>query len=279
MIIAQITDLHIGFPAKPGDPQNDLRLTETLDVIASLNPRPDLILATGDLTNDGHPEQYERLLELVADCDIPIHWMIGNHDQRAPMRAAFNIPDEGNDFVSSVLEFDDLRLVLLDSHGPGLHGGGFGADQADWLDRQLAARPDTATILAIHHSPIFTGISWMPVSNGNGWETRLSEAVAPHKQVKKLICGHVHRSVDAMWNDVPVAVCSSTAPQLAVNLTPIDADAPDERPLVVNEAPAFAIHIWNGSYLMTHHMRTDHNNTLVKFEPFMQHTIAEAMDH
>ena len=69
MIIAQITDLHIGFPAKPGDPQNDQRLTETLDAIKALKPRPDLILATGDLTNDGYPEQYERLLELFADCD------------------------------------------------------------------------------------------------------------------------------------------------------------------------------------------------------------------
>jgi len=54
MLIAQITDIHLGFdPANP-DEFNRLRLDATLAALAELEPRPDLLLVTGEAALSGH---------------------------------------------------------------------------------------------------------------------------------------------------------------------------------------------------------------------------------
>ena len=82
MIIAQLSDTHV----LERDEQNFVDNNASLaSIVASLNaeaPRPDLVLATGDLTNWGYPGQYEILAELLADLEIPLLPLMGNHDDR-----------------------------------------------------------------------------------------------------------------------------------------------------------------------------------------------------
>ena len=62
MLIAQITDVHLGF--EPGNPDelNRQRLDRTLRTLVEMVPRPDLLLATGDLADPGDDsESYARL--------------------------------------------------------------------------------------------------------------------------------------------------------------------------------------------------------------------------
>ena len=277
MIIAQITDLHIGAPEAGNSPDNGLRLVQVLDAIKTLEPQPDMVIATGDLTQDGRPEQYRKLKSLIASFPIPIHWMLGNHDDKTAFQTVFETSNAAASSISSVIETDTLRIIMLDSHGTGRHAGYFDTAQASWLDKTLTEKPDTPTLIAIHHPPIFAGIEWMPVNNQNGWETELAKAVAPHRQVIKLICGHLHRPADAMWRGLPVTICSSTSPQLALDLRKIDPARPDGRALMVDEAPAFAIHIWTGNSLISHHLRTDHSNTLIDYTPASQAMVAESI--
>ena len=53
MLIAQITDIHLGFD--PDDPAefNRRRLDQVLERLCKMEPQPDLLLATGDLTDKG----------------------------------------------------------------------------------------------------------------------------------------------------------------------------------------------------------------------------------
>ena len=279
LIIAQITDLHIGAPATGRSPDNGPRLVQVLDAIKNLQPPPDMVIATGDLTQDGRPEQYRDLKSLTANFPIPIHWMLGNHDDKAAFDSVFAAPSVCENRLSSVIETETLRSILLDSCGAGRHAGHFDAAQASWLDKTLAEKPDTPTLIAIHHPPIFTGIDWMPVNNQNGWETELAKAIAPHRQIIKLICGHLHRPADAMWNRLPVTICSSTSPQLALDLRKIDPAHPDGRALMVDEAPAFAVHIWTGTSLISHHMRTDHSNTLIDYTSSSQGMVVASINN
>src|SRR3546814_12082306 len=76
-----------------------------------------------------------------------------------------------------------------------------------------------------------------------------TEVVRRHDQVRGLICGHLHRAVTVAWEGRTIAICSSTAPQVSLDLRPIDADAPDDRPMIVAEDPAYAPHRWNGREL------------------------------
>ena len=72
MLIAQITDVHLGF--EPGNPDelNRKRLDCALRTLAEMVPRPDLLLATGDLADTGDDfESYARLKEAVGGPALP----------------------------------------------------------------------------------------------------------------------------------------------------------------------------------------------------------------
>ena len=66
MLIAQITDIHIGFDKGNPDEHNMVRLRAVLGHLVNGPNRPDLLLLSGDLTEDGAPADYARLAEAVA---------------------------------------------------------------------------------------------------------------------------------------------------------------------------------------------------------------------
>ncbi|MEC7898517.1 MAG: metallophosphoesterase, partial [Actinomycetota bacterium] len=82
MLIAQISDLHIrdhmGMFGELVDTSETLR--KAVQLLNSLEPQPDVILATGDLTDDGTAEQYSQLLEIINHLNAPVLPLPGNHD-------------------------------------------------------------------------------------------------------------------------------------------------------------------------------------------------------
>ena len=52
MLIAQITDIHLGFDRDDPDEFNRRRLDAVLEALTGMTPRPDLLLATGDLVEE-----------------------------------------------------------------------------------------------------------------------------------------------------------------------------------------------------------------------------------
>src|SRR5690349_4402506 len=89
MIIAQITDFHArppGIRAYGGIDTNAM-LEAAVAAIAELDPRPDCVLATGDLTDCGLPEEYEVVDHALSALPMPSFMIPGNHDRRDVMRA------------------------------------------------------------------------------------------------------------------------------------------------------------------------------------------------
>ena len=64
-------------------------LREAVEHVNRLDPQPDLVLLTGDLVNEGRPEEYEHLRELLEPLRAPYHLVPGNHDLTDELRAAF----------------------------------------------------------------------------------------------------------------------------------------------------------------------------------------------
>ena len=118
MLLVQLSDPHIV-------PKGELLLREidtarflreAIEHVNRLDPQPDLVLLTGDLVNEGHPEEYEHLRELLGALRAPFHLVPGNHDLTAVLRDTF--PDHvhgevGRSFVSTV----DLRIGRLQDGG------------------------------------------------------------------------------------------------------------------------------------------------------------------
>lgn len=270
MLIAQITDIHLGFDPADPDEYNRRRLDKVLDRLTHGPNRPDLLIATGDLADHGDADSYARLRDLFARCPFPVWPSVGNHDRRDTFRACFPGLDDGNGFVQYAVDLPELRLITIDTLEEGRHGGAFCARRAAWLDAELAKDRAKPTYIVMHHPPVECGIEWMNTHPGEPWVEGLADVVRRHRQVRGLICGHLHRAVTVAWEGRTIAVCASTAPQVSLDLRPIDAEHPDDRPMIVAEDPGYALHRWNGRELVSFHDRAGAAPTLARYDAGMQ---------
>lgn len=275
MLIAQITDIHIGFdPDNPAE-YNRKRLDEVLDVLIEGPNRPDLLLATGDLTDRGDDDSYRRLATAFSRCPFPVWPSVGNHDLRDAFHARFPGFDDGNGFVQYTIELPELRLVTIDTLEEGRHGGAFCPQRAAWLDAELSKDMVKPTYVVMHHPPVESGIEWMNTDPHEPWVASFTDVVRRHPQVRGLICGHLHRSVTVAWEGRTVAICSSTAPQVSLDLRPIDENRPDDRPMIVAEDPAYALHRWNGRELVSFYDHAGAHTMLAKYDERLQPLVRE----
>ena len=161
MLIAQISDLHIAeagnFMRKFVDA--NAKLAAAVDYLNAMQLRPDVVIATGDLTDHGRPEQYELLAAILDELDVPLLLIPGNHDEREPFRDAFAathpyLPREGP--IQYVIDDYDVRLIAVDTTRVDHHDGEVDDERLAWLDRTLAQRPDDPTVVFLHHPPFTT---------------------------------------------------------------------------------------------------------------------------
>jgi 3',5'-cyclic AMP phosphodiesterase CpdA len=271
MLIAQITDIHLGF--EPNNPAefNRKRLDQTLRHLADLKPRPDLLLVTGDLADTGDDSvSYKRLRGALAHFPIPSYFCLGNHDSRPAFRRYFPEVPQADGFIQYALDDHPLRILVLDTLEDGRHGGGFCEVRAAWLAARLAEAPERPTLVALHHPPIDTGLSWMSESEDAGWIRRLHAIVSARTNIVGLVAGHLHRPITARWAGTTISVCASIAPGVALDLLPIDKDKPDGRPMIVADPPGYALHLWTGTTLISHQDTADDHTVLARFEPALQ---------
>lgn len=279
MLIAQITDIHIGFDSGNPDEYNQQRLDLVMQRLAGGPNTPDLLLATGDLTDQGDEQSYERLRDVFAAYPWPVLPCVGNHDVRSAFVAVFPGFADRSGFIQYDRLFADFRLIVIDTLEEGRHGGAFCEVRAGWLKSRLAEQQHLPTYIVMHHPPFDSGLDWMTTVPTEPWVQRFTDAIADAPQLQGLISGHLHRSMTAQWNGLTAVVCSSTAPQVAFDLRPIEASHPDGRAMIVAEDPAYAIHHWNGAQLVSHFDRVAEQEVLAWYNSQMhdlvEHLISE----
>src|SRR6478609_8942836 len=128
MLIAQLSDLHV----RPdgvlyqGVADSNAQLAAAIAGLRALEPRPDLMLLSGDLVDEGTPPEYAKLRELLRGVEIPSLVIPGNHDDRDAFRSAFRdhdyLPDTGP-LQYAAGTYGPVRIVALDVTLPGRHHG------------------------------------------------------------------------------------------------------------------------------------------------------------
>lgn len=271
MLVAQITDLHLGFDPGVPDELNRRRLDRTLRRLAEMVPRPDLLLATGDIADNGDDAvSYRAFREAIRDLPFPVHPAMGNHDSRATFLAEFPDTPVADGFIQYAIEGLPVRILVLDTLEVGRHGGGFCELRAAWLTARLDEAPERPTLIVLHHPPIATGLSWMTENPEAAWVRRLRGVVEGRANIVAMIAGHLHRPIVTQWAATTLAVCPATAPQVALDLEPMDPEAPDGRPMIVADQPWFALHYWNGTGLISHFDTAEEHEALATFIPKRQ---------
>jgi 3',5'-cyclic-AMP phosphodiesterase len=250
MLIAQITDLHILPEGKLafGHVDTAACLARAVTALGKLDPRPDLVVATGDLVDAGSAAEYGHLRRVLAPLDLPLFLLPGNHDSRSELVAAFPdhayLPRDG--FLQYSIEDWPLRLIALDTIIHGEDGGRLCEQRLAWLSARLAEQPERPTLIMMHHPPFVTGIAHM---DAMALETpeRFAAIVASHGKVARVICGHVHRSIQSAFAGTIASIAPSTAHQVMLDLTP------DGEARYMLEPPGFHLHLWRPETgLITH---------------------------
>jgi 3',5'-cyclic-AMP phosphodiesterase len=253
MLIAQITDLHMRPPGMAAYrvAETNMMTERAIDALLALQPRPDVVLITGDMTDCGLETEYALLRELLGRLPMPVYMVPGNHDRRDNLKRAFaDWPTISSDpdFVQFVVDDFPVRLIGLDTVIPGESGGMLCERRLDFLARSLSAVPEKPTVIFMHHPPYDCGIVHMDrIRLGQGTE-RLAQLVRSHGHVERILCGHHHRPIEALFGGTIASIAPGVAHQVAFDLREEHAGA------LVLEPPAFRLHRYRPETGIVSHM-------------------------
>ena len=235
-LIAHISDSHVG--VGPEAEAAAEALANAVRAINELDPAPVAVLHTGDIAANGLPEEYERVRELLAPLAMPVHPLMGNHDERETMRSAFaDHPGvaAADGFIQYSTKCGPVTVIACDTHDPEWYGGRLGAERLAWIESELA-RASGPTVLAMHHPPTLTGIYEFDAEIPLAPEDREALAALPH-QPDLIVAGHIHLPIRAMLRRTPVFVSPSVHLQAAFDLTP------GAEVRLVPDPPGYSVHL------------------------------------
>ena len=197
MIIVQLSDLHVGSQFLP-------EVFET--VVKEVNQiNPDVIVITGDLTNEGLMKEYEECKSLLTKFNTQkIISISGNHDYR---NTGYLLFKKFFPFQTINELDDDVVLVTVGTARPDRNEGEVGYRQNLWLERTMKKYKDKVKIVAMHHHLIpipDTGSDQLTVVDAGDI---LRTILDTHVDV--VLCGHKHRPW--AWNFGKLTVVNAGA--------------------------------------------------------------------
>jgi Icc protein len=204
--IATVNDVHFGetecgrlgnaleedlgplFRSEPGEPPYPETMNRAaIAEIRELNP--DVVVAKGDLTNVGLPDEYQAFLDAYGSLGDRMHHVRGNHD-------AMTDPTLDAGDAPYTITLDGVTLAVLDTVIPGLERGQLSHHQVLWLDDLARSTSGPVMVFGHHHvwnldsdhrSEAYFGI------NPDDSEA-LADLVSRHENVVGYFAGHTHRN-------------------------------------------------------------------------------------
>ena len=180
MLLVQISDIHCG----PIFGRETFRAS-----VKEINDMsPDVVLVTGDLTEDGLMSEFKMAAKELGEIKAgKIIYVSGNHDYRSTGYLLFR---EYFPFLQ-VTELEDVVITVLSSARPDRDDGEVGHRQNLWLESTLEKYEDRVKIVAIHHHIIpvpDTGADQITVIDAGDALRSLTKS-----KVDLVLCGHRHR--------------------------------------------------------------------------------------
>lgn len=185
-------------------------LQRVIELVRAQQPQIDVLLATGDLSQDGTLESYQQFRDMTAPIGVPTRWIPGNHDEPQIMADAA----VHSDLLEPVVDIGNWRITLLDSAVPGSVPGYLQDQQLQVLARALSEAPTRHHLVCFHHHPVSIGCAWMePIGLRN--PEALFAVLDRFPQVRAVLWGHVHQEIDRERNGVRLLASPSTCIQFA----------------------------------------------------------------
>ncbi len=229
--LLQVTDCHLF--ARNGDHlmgmDTDASLGSICRAIDRNEPNAAAVLATGDLSQDGSPESYQRLAQHLDGLARPVFWIPGNHDEIEAMRGHLQgqwIRPERSIGAGA------WRIVLLDSTLPGEVHGRVSERELEFMHTSIEASREANVLICLHHQAMNVGSAWIDTKGLLDNETLRTE-IERHDRVRAVVWGHVHQEFQQRENGIEWIATPSTCIQFAPGSAAfaLDAQAPAYRVL------------------------------------------------
>lgn len=206
--IVHLTDLHISHPdlsdaSLKTDTAGTLR--RAIAAINAMQPLPDIVVASGDLTNTGAVSSYLLLKEILADLLPPVVLALGNHDKRAAFAEVFDTGTADAPFIHESVH-GGLHVITLDTLVPGRVAGRLDPDQIAFLDAALSRHPSLPKLVVAHHPPHMDERTLPWASLDRDSSQAFGETISG-RGVVGVLSGHVHLDQVHHWQGVPVITC------------------------------------------------------------------------
>lgn len=175
---------------------------------------PDLVLLTGDLSQDYSLASYERIADTFQDFSCPVVALLGNHDDERVFKRVLsgtNVAIDDQDLVVG-----EWRILLLNSRWSGQVAGRLSEQELLFLETALSQQRTKSTLIFLHHHVLPVGLSWIDsviLTNA----TEFLAIIDRCQQIKAVFSGHVHQESNLIRNNVSFLTTPSTSWQFAQN--------------------------------------------------------------
>jgi 3',5'-cyclic-AMP phosphodiesterase len=203
--LAQLSDTHL---VGDGDPLpfGQDSAASLAAVVEAFPARPDVVVLTGDLADEGSVDAYRRVHALTSGLADELHVVAGNHDDPAAMKAVLGAADD----LRAVPLSSRWTMLLVNSQWLGHGAGRIAPETLAALDEALA-KTRRHVVVSMHHPPVspcddpYCGIVNAPEMLG---------VLDRHPRVRAVLSGHLHRAFDNTRGGIRFLGAPSTCSQL-----------------------------------------------------------------
>ncbi|MDX1490893.1 MAG: 3',5'-cyclic-AMP phosphodiesterase [Pseudohongiellaceae bacterium] len=212
--LLQITDSHLF--KDPSAALLNLNTQESFEKVLELVQEKeasfDLVLASGDISQDASQESYLRFGQAMDELGAPFVWIPGNHDRRHAMA---EVPGY-SEASTPLLRSGNWQIVMLDSSVIGeVHGMLHDKDLQHLRASLEQAEQDPSiehSLVCLHHNPVPGTAGWMDGIGLHNSDEFLS-LIKGSSTVKAVVYGHIHQELDFDYEGVRFFCTPSTCIQ------------------------------------------------------------------
>lgn len=219
--LLHLTDLHLFEDSSTKflgiNPYESLeKVVSKIKLNADKGQKPDVIILTGDISQDFSANSYKLAAEVLHDFNCTILATMGNHDEADLFN---NIICQDKCFKCSKKNiFGNWRVLILNSHFPAHVAGYLSESELDFLESELNSDKEIFTVIILHHHVLPIGSSWLDMLGLKNSEQFL-EIIDKYKNIAAVFCGHVHQASMAFRKNVAFISTPAVSWQFARNST------------------------------------------------------------
>jgi Icc protein len=180
---------------------------EVLSNIKQSNWKPDALIVTGDISNDGSIESYKNAFNEFISLKIPILCIPGNHDCKKNLITCLS-----QNTTCTLQIISNWVFIGLDTSLKTNPSGFLNSNELSKLKTRIQEHYKKNIIICLHHQPVLLNSKWID-EIGLKNKKEFFEVIKKYKNIKGIFFGHIHQEFNSNLNNIGIYGTPSTCRQ------------------------------------------------------------------